>query len=58
MVPKCAHFMIKDLNSNLLNDIEVYIVENYSLKKIIEFEKLLMQIRINLDLQTDPKKKL
>ena len=46
MVLKRAHF--KDWHSNLINNIHV----EKLLKKVIEFENLLIQIRINLDLQT------
>ena len=52
MVPKRARF--KDWQSNLINDIQV----EKLLKKVIEFESLMIQIRINLDLQTDHNKTL
>ena len=44
MVPKRARF--KEWHSNLINDIQV----EKLLKKVIEFENLTIQIRINLDL--------
>ena len=52
MVPKRAPF--KDWHSNLINDIQV----EKLLKKVIEFESLMIQVRINLDLQTDHNKTL
>ena len=52
MVPKRARF--KDWHSNLINDIQV----EKLLKRAIEFENLTIQIRINLDLQTDHNKTL
>ena len=52
MVPKRARF--KDWHSNLINDIQV----EKLLKRAIEFENLTIQVRINLDLQTDHNKTL
>ena len=52
MVPKRAPF--KDWHSNLINDIQV----EKLLKRAIEFENLTIQVRINLDLQTDHNKTL
>ena len=52
MVPKRAPF--KDWHLNLINDIQV----EKLLKRVIEFENLTLQIRINLDLQTDHNKTL
>ena len=50
---KRAHF--KDWRSKLINELDV----EKLLKKVIEFENLsILQIRINLDLQTDHNKTL